>query len=180
MKTSAFAFLCALCASVVIPVSGCAVGPVVEDGVGVTNSGANRSVWTPEGQYETTLQGVAPANVETSAQGAYIQSSGQPRVLTFSIQHPDGRNVVATLNDPSDTEFSGFRMAPDGSIEIASFGATASSVLAVQNEAVIQSLLTTEKISAEQAAVMREAIAAGASVAEAIAEVVGAAVVPVP
>lgn len=175
------ATLLCVCVSLWWMLPGCAaVGPVVEDGKGISNSPANRSVWDPEGRVESTLHGGFPANVETSAEGANIQSSGQPRVLTFSIQKPDGSNVVATLNDPSDTEFSGFRMAPDGSIEIAAFGASASAVLAVQNEAVIQSLLTTEKITAEQAAVIREAIAAGATVAQAIAEVAGKALVPLP
>lgn len=171
-----------LCVSVPLcSLLGCApVGPVVEDGVGLTNSGANRSRWDPDGNVETTLHGGFPANVETSAEGANIQSSGQPRVLTFSIQKPDGSNVVATLNDPSDTEFSGFRMSPDGSIEIAAFGASASAVLAVQNEAVIQSLLTTEKITAEQAAVIREMARVSGDVAGAILEVVGKAIVPVP
>lgn len=159
---------------------GCtAVGPRVTDFEGMENYPANRAVLTPD-RRETTLTGMAPSNVLTDADGANIQSSGQPRVLTFSIQHPDGHEIVATLNDPSDTEFSGFRMSPDGSIEIAAFGATASSVLAVQNEAVIQSLLTTEKITSEQAETIRAAVAAGASVAQAIAEVVGRAVVPVP
>lgn len=174
MRLSAFACFVLFC------LAGCNVGPVIADGEGVSNTPANRSVWTPDGQVETTLQGIAPANVETSADGANIQSSGQPRVLTFSIDHGDGRKIVATLNDPSDTEFSGFRMGADGSIEIAAFGASASAVLAVQNEAVIQSLLTTEKITAEQAATIRAAIAAGASVAEAIAKVAGSVVVPVP
>lgn len=169
-----------LCVAILFTLAGCNAGPVITDGEGVTNTPANRSVWKPDGQVETTLQGLAPANVETSASGANIQSSGQPRVLTFSIQHPDGTNVVATLNDPSDTEFSGFRMDPTGAIEIAAFGASASAVLAVQNEAIIQSLLTTEKITAEQASVIRQAIQSGASLAEAVAKALAPAIVPVP
>lgn len=172
--------LALLCVSLCSLLAGCAVGPVVEDGVGVEGTAANRSVWRPDGQVETTLQGMAPANVETSAAGANIQSSGQPRVLTFSITTPDGREIVATLNDPSDTEFSGFRMDPDGSIAIESFGAIASTGLAVQGETAIQSLITTGQITAEQAATIRAAWKAGGDLGRAIVEVLGPALVPVP
>lgn len=169
----------AACAVLWIVLAGCNAGPVVAPGR-VENSPANVAEWDEAGNVRSVLQGGFPAQIETSADGANIQASGQPRVLTFSITLPDGTRRVATLADPSDTELTGFRMDADGSITLDTFGAQASTVLAVQNEAIIQSLLTTEKITAEQAAVIRHAIQSGASLAEAIARVAAEALVPTP
>lgn len=161
------------------------MGPVIRGPAGaqagaVENTGANVSEWDSEGNVRAVLQGVAPAQIETSAAGANYQASGQPRTVTFASETPDGVRRVATIIDPSDTELSGFEMLPDGTVRLAAFGALASRPIESSIPAILASLEATGRITAEQAATTRAAIAAGADAAVEIAALVAKIASPVP
>ncbi len=186
---AASALLCALASCA--PVGPRIRGPAGAQAGGIENTAANVIEWNepaptldqPFGGgivHRSVIHGQAPAIVGADSAGARWQGSNQPRTVTFASETPDGVRRVATIIDPSDTELSGFEMLPDGTVRLAAFGALASRPIESSIPAILASLEATGRITAEQAATTRAAIAAGADAAVEIAALVAKIAAPVP
>lgn len=140
----------------------------------VSNTAANIARLPDDGDsWQTIVHGAYPTNVVAATSGINVQTAGPNTVLTL-IFEPDGRPTLYTSN-PADTRFSGLEVElPNGAVvKLAEFESMASPVIAAFNEQVIAALNTTGFITAEQAAVIRQAIQSGASLAEALALLAG-------
>lgn len=163
---------------------GCNAGPTFQAnraGASIANTAANQTTWTDDtGTVTSSFQGTPPALMQVGDGSAAISAPGPHRVLSIS-QEPGGA-VSMTLADPADTNFKGFAAElPDGTVvRIAEFSSSASAVISAYNEQVIAALEAQGVIVAEQGQTLRAAIAAGATLGEAIAELGIQAIVPVP
>jgi len=150
---------------------GC-VGPTsVSDGTRASATGSNGSTARSTNQYGETWEtatgtGQVPTNLVMDRDGAAVQSYGNHRVMTLA----QGDSVV-TFADPLDGSLKGLRIhLPDGTIvELDELINAPSDTIAAYNEQVITALQINGHITSEQAATARDAIAAGATLAEALA-----------
>lgn len=140
----------------------------------VSNTAANVAR-LPDGadSWHTIVHGAFPTNVVAATEGINVQTAGPNTVLSIVFE-ADGRPTLYTSN-PADTRFSGLEVSlPNGAIvKLQEFESLKSPVIAAFNEQVLAALQTTGLITAEQAAVIRQAIQSGASLAEALAFIAG-------
>lgn len=161
---------------VLCTLAGCAGPSFSRDRI--SGTAPNIATWDDAGNVAAAYQGATPAHVESSAAGANIQQEGPGRVMTYSVVLPDGTQSVATIYDPADTELTGFRLSPDGSISLDTFGAKASTVQAVRNEAIINSLVSNQIITIENAETLRQVSGDAFEFAKVLGQILGPALVP--
>lgn len=166
----------AVLVAVLLGLAGC-VGPsVTSDGAGArVGNGVGSTARSTDGQgttWETsTTTAQVPTNVVADGQGLNQQTSGPHRTLAVS-RVPDG-TVTMVVTDPLDGSLEGFEYdAADGTtIRLARVESQPSVTIAAWNDQTIAALRAAEVISELQAGVVRDAIAAGASLGEALAGV---------
>jgi len=128
-------------------------------------------------QWDSTIYGITPTFVGADRDGLAKQSGSLSRTMTLSL----GEQPVLTIDDPLDGSLRGFhaRIMPDGQtvIDLEAFDSTPSATIAAMNEQVIRALAAQEVITEAQAAAVREAVRAGATLGEAILRVLAS---PVP
>lgn len=157
----------AIAVSIVAALAGCQVGPrATIDGDSVTASGASNTLRQTAGEWTSNLQGLGPTAVVATADGLEQLGSGPHRTLTLALA-----DAVVTLTDPLDGSLKGLRLTfPDGTvIELAELVSQPSTTIAAADAQVLGTLEAQSLITSEQAATARAAIAAGQSLAEALA-----------
>lgn len=158
---------------------GCEVGPTsVSDGTRAAITGSTGSTARSaniDGETWETATGTShvPTNVVADATGLAVQSYGGHRTMTLAQG-----GAVVTLTDPLDGSLKGLRVnLADGTvIELDEFVSQPSATIAAYDQQVIASLEAAKHITSEQASVAREALEAGASLAEAIVLALGPAI----
>lgn len=160
--------------TVLFTLCGC-VGPTVTDGKGTQNTAANRSVWSPDGQVESTLHGVYPTNYEVGDGQINGQTGGPNHVLGLSlgdVRLASGNPADTTIRDLSVT------LADGSSISIGELTTLESSVIAAWDDQVLAAIRADESISANQLATFESLYATSGNVLGSLIKALAPAPVP--
>lgn len=153
-------------ALVMLALASCAGPDFASDADALSVSGSSANVArNSESSWDSAIHGAIPSNIIVDADGLTQQTGGPHRSMSLSYGE-----ITLALTDPLDGSLEGLSiLIPDGTeINLDRFISAASTTIAAYDQQVLASLEVQGKITSEQAAVAREAIAAGATIGEAL------------
>ena len=156
-----------------LALTACA-GPSVRSTADSLNVSANANVArNTEGTWDSSFYGVTPTNVSVDGSGASVQTGGPNTVMGLTFAAGENGETQVFISNPADTKIGRLtaRMPDQTTIDLVGLESSKSIVIASRDQQVLASFQTQGFITREQADVVRQALATGATWAEAIAAI---------